>query len=63
MMWLKQYGADSLRLYEMFMGPLDVIKPWTDTGVKGVYGFPEPGMHGFLAIPQTLLPGKKTWKY
>jgi leucyl-tRNA synthetase len=36
---VRQYGADSLRLYEMFMGPLDVIKPWTDTGVKGVYGF------------------------
>lgn len=36
---VKQYGADSLRLYEMFMGPLDVTKPWTDTGVKGVYGF------------------------
>jgi leucyl-tRNA synthetase len=36
---VKHYGADSLRLYEMFMGPLDVIKPWTDTGVKGVYGF------------------------
>ncbi len=36
---VKLYGADSLRLYEMFMGPLDVIKPWTDTGVKGVYGF------------------------
>ena len=28
-----------LRLYEMFMGPLDVIKPWADNGVKGVYGF------------------------
>jgi leucyl-tRNA synthetase len=36
---VKQYGADSLRLYEMFMGPLDVTKPWTDTGVKGVFGF------------------------
>jgi leucyl-tRNA synthetase len=36
---VKKYGADSLRLYEMFMGPLDVIKPWSDTGVKGVYGF------------------------
>ena len=33
------YGADSLRLYEMFMGPLDSTKPWTDTGVKGVYNF------------------------
>ncbi len=36
---VKKYGADSLRLYEMFMGPLDVIKPWADNGVKGVYGF------------------------
>jgi leucyl-tRNA synthetase len=36
---VKQYGADSLRLYEMFMGPLDVIKPWADNGVKGVFGF------------------------
>jgi leucyl-tRNA synthetase len=36
---VKVYGADSLRLYEMFMGPLDVIKPWADNGVKGVYGF------------------------
>jgi len=36
---VKHYGADSLRLYEMFMGPLDVIKPWSDSGVKGVYGF------------------------
>jgi leucyl-tRNA synthetase len=33
------YGADALRLYEMFMGPLDATKPWTDTGVKGVYNF------------------------
>jgi leucyl-tRNA synthetase len=36
---VKNYGADALRLYEMFMGPLEATKPWTDTGVKGVYGF------------------------
>lgn len=36
---IKNYGADSLRLYEMFMGPLDKVKPWSDTGVKGVFGF------------------------
>jgi leucyl-tRNA synthetase len=36
---VKKYGADSLRLYEMFMGPLDVIKPWADNGVKGAFGF------------------------
>ncbi len=36
---ISRYGADSLRLYEMFMGPLDVTKPWDDKGVKGVFGF------------------------
>ncbi len=30
-----KYGADTLRLYEMFMGPLDADKPWSDTGVEG----------------------------
>lgn len=29
------YGADTLRLYEMFMGPLEAAKPWSDTGVEG----------------------------
>ena len=33
------YGADSLRLYEMFMGPLDKVKPWAENGVKGVFSF------------------------
>lgn len=33
------YGADSLRLYEMFLGPLDATKPWAENGVKGVYNF------------------------
>ena len=33
------YGADSLRLYEMFMGPLEQVKPWSTTGVDGVYRF------------------------
>ncbi len=36
---IENYGADSLRLYEMFMGPLDATKPWSDAGVKGVFGF------------------------
>jgi leucyl-tRNA synthetase len=36
---VKNYGADSLRLYEMFMGPLEATKPWTEQGVKGVFGF------------------------
>ena len=33
------YGADSLRLYEMFMGPLEQVKPWSMSGVEGVYKF------------------------
>jgi leucyl-tRNA synthetase len=36
---VRNYGADSLRLYEMFMGPLEATKPWTEQGVKGVFGF------------------------
>ena len=33
------FGADSLRLYEMFMGPLEQVKPWSTKGVEGVYRF------------------------
>ncbi|MCE9606530.1 MAG: leucine--tRNA ligase [Planctomycetia bacterium] len=36
---VKEYGADSLRLYEMFMGPLEQVKPWATSGVNGVRGF------------------------
>src|SRR5690606_17790689 len=34
-----RYGADSLRLYEMFMGPLEQVKPWSMRGVEGVHRF------------------------
>lgn len=36
---VKEYGADSLRLYEMFMGPLKDVKPWATKGVEGVSRF------------------------
>ena len=36
---VKEYGADSLRLYEMFMGPLEATKPWSMEGVSGVRNF------------------------
>ncbi len=36
---IRDFGADSLRLYEMFMGPLQVVKPWQTSGVKGVHNF------------------------
>jgi len=38
---IREYGADSLRLYEMFMGPLEVSKPWNMAGVTGVSRFLE----------------------
>ena len=34
-----EYGADALRIYEMFMGPLEQVKPWQMSGVEGVYRF------------------------
>jgi len=34
-----EVGTDSLRLYEMFMGPLEAVKPWSSKGVEGVYRF------------------------
>lgn len=35
----EEYGADSLRLYEMFLGPIDQDKPWSTSGLSGVHGF------------------------
>ncbi len=36
---IPEYGADAMRLYEMFLGPFEVMKPWSLTGVEGVYRF------------------------
>ncbi len=36
---VKEYGADSLRLFEMFMGPLEIAKPWSTKGVEGISRF------------------------
>src|SRR5204862_1784490 len=36
---MAEYGADAFRLYEMFMGPLEMVKPWNTKGVEGVYRF------------------------
>ena len=36
---VEQYGADAVRLFEMFMGPLEEVKPWSTKGVEGVYRF------------------------
>ncbi|MGA3292319.1 MAG: class I tRNA ligase family protein [Candidatus Microgenomates bacterium] len=36
---IPKFGADTLRVYEMFMGPFDLMKPWSITGVEGAYRF------------------------
>ena len=36
---VKEYGADALRLYQMFMGPLEASKPWSDSGINGAKKF------------------------
>nr|WP_150959243.1 leucine--tRNA ligase [Aneurinibacillus sp. XH2] len=36
---VSKYGADTLRMYEMFMGPLEATKPWSENGVEGTYRF------------------------
>ncbi|MCX6327983.1 MAG: leucine--tRNA ligase, partial [Bacteroidia bacterium] len=51
-----KYGADSLRLYEMFMGPLDITKPWDDKGVKGVYNFLVRTFR-FFSNPENIITG------
>ncbi|MDR2887279.1 MAG: leucine--tRNA ligase [Bacteroidales bacterium] len=51
-----KYGADSLRLYEMFMGPLDITKPWDEKGVKGVFNFLNRTFR-FFSTPENIFCG------
>ena len=53
-----KYGADSLRLYEMFLGPLDVTKPWDEKGVKGVFGFLGRAFR-FVSTPENIISGEE----
>lgn len=53
---VKEHGADSMRLYEMFMGPLDRDKPWTDEGVQGVHRFLRRTWSLFVTEDGTLNP-------
>ena len=64
---LSTYGADAIRLYEMFLGPLEQVKPWNTNGIEGVSRFlarvwrlvyPEPGSPVSLteeALPEDLM--------
>ena len=52
------FGADSLRLYEMFLGPLEATKPWVENGVKGVYNFLNR-TYRFFSDPDKLFDGEE----
>lgn len=54
---INEYGADSMRLYEMFMGPLDRVKPWQVQGIEGVYRFLHRIWRVFLDDEDKLHPG------
>ena len=55
---INNYGADSLRLYEMFMGPLDERKPWSENGVKGVFNFLNR-VYRFFADSENIVEGEE----
>src|SRR5690606_35762216 len=60
---VKEYGADTLRLYEMFMGPFEQQKPWSMKGVQGVYRFLQKGWRLATEVPRTKSkPDKETLK-
>jgi len=57
---VKLYGADSLRLFEMFMGPLEEMKPWSMRGVEGVYRFLNRVWRLFVTEDDRLDPNLQT---
>ena len=50
---VEEYGADTLRLYEMFMGPLEVSKPWNDSNVQGAKRF-ITRVWNFFTVPENI---------
>jgi leucyl-tRNA synthetase len=54
---VRDYGADTLRLYEMFMGPLEVSKPWSDQGVEGARRFLNR-VWSFFTEPENIIDGE-----
>ena len=54
---VKDYGADSFRLYEMFMGPLEKSKPWSTTGLQGCFRFIQKIWRLFYENPEKIIEG------
>ena len=64
---IEKYGADTLRLYEMFLGPVEMAKPWNTNGIEGVYRFLSKLWRLFMNDEETLLvidaePTAEEWK-
>ena len=55
------YGADSLRLFEMFLGPLEAVKPWSEKGIEGVHRFLRK-VHRECLRPEKHKPGEENNK-
>ncbi|MBR5337287.1 MAG: leucine--tRNA ligase [Lachnospiraceae bacterium] len=55
---VREYGADTLRLYEMFMGPLEVSKPWSPQGVEGARRFINR-VWNYFTEPENIAPGNE----
>ena len=55
---VREYGADTLRLYEMFMGPLEVSKPWSPQGVEGARRFINR-VWNYFTSPENIAPGNE----
>ena len=53
---IEEYGADSFRLYEMFMGPLEAVKPWNTQGVEGVRRFLQKSWRMIIGSDGKLTP-------
>ncbi|MFN0083213.1 MAG: leucine--tRNA ligase [Ferruginibacter sp.] len=60
-----KYGADTFRMYEMFLGPVEQSKPWDTKGIEGVHRFLKKLWRLFYtdANPATNAPGKQVWNY
>jgi leucyl-tRNA synthetase len=61
-----EFGADTLRLYEMFLGPLEQAKPWNTAGITGVFGFLKKLWRLYFdengLVITTQVPSKESWK-
>ncbi len=58
---VREYGADTMRVYEMFMGPLEVSKPWSTRGIAGRPEIPGKDLARRRAAPQpTMRPRSRS---